>query len=149
MLHVRFPLPIFIVFVLALVVAACGDSKESDSKSDNGSASTTSSIAAEKAASQAKHGIKEIINSIEACAAMNADGSYTGCTDKQSLAKSDPSLEITDDFTIKGVGSNHFGFEVAAAFDGTTFTERHDEDGMITKTCSPKDAPGCDDGSWG
>lgn len=105
-------------------------------------------------ATAAKANIQATVHAIESCAAGNITGAYVeeppgaDCLDKEHLETYEKSLANVD-VRIVAIGTQ--GYEVSATVPGEsgapiTYTERHEPDGRIEKTCTTSST--CPDGTW-
>ena len=156
-----------VILVVAGLAVGCGASDGSSSKSDDTKASSTAATEASDSTAQrsidlskqTRASIKDVINVIESCAASNVNGTYSkdiDCLDPKVLIGQEPGAkDLLSHADISGVGtegSGYMGYQVTLVVDDggspLSFTETHEVDGTIDRTCAPKDAPGCNDGTW-
>ncbi|MCW2924534.1 MAG: hypothetical protein JWM98_1938 [Thermoleophilia bacterium] len=108
--------------------------------------------------SDAKITVKQAVNAIEACAASNVTGLYTGCT-AAKISVEEPELAgalkrgcAVDGGLCTKLAPKADGYTVsssiaAAGGKRVRFTETHDGTGLVTKVCAPKLAKVCS-GTW-
>jgi hypothetical protein len=113
-----------------------------------------SDAATTPAGSVVRSNVKQVVNTIESCAASRIDGAYAGGTDENCLAPAtlvgyEKSLEsvglqstpptAADQVQVMPLGTDHMGYAVQSAedADGTLvyFVEAHLSDGELIKLC--------------
>jgi type IV pilus assembly protein PilA len=100
---------------------------------------------------KAKANIKQIVTAVESCAASNVNGTYdspTNCVDPAIIKQQEPVVgELFDQSNTNSAGETYtlaggaqtytVTAEVASSDGTTTFTEVHNTDGTVVKTCTP------------
>ncbi len=102
---------------------------------------------------EGKANVKLVAFTVEACATINIDGTYTGCTGAATLIEDEPALGPLLSRCGQPGGAcvtpiGELGYEVEVTTRGespSTYIERRLEDGTVERECS---GPTCPSGTW-
>jgi type IV pilus assembly protein PilA len=110
-------------------------------------------------ATKAKANIKQIVSTIESCATANTTGSYTSprpCLTPATLISDEPVMSNvlpgTAPETCAISSLPPTGYQVTCTMQGdtglVTFTEQHQANGTLNKTCTPVGSKACPVAKW-
>jgi hypothetical protein len=127
----------------AVAIAACGGDDDNGNGGDDPSKGEGPTP---DATAEARSGARNVVSHLESCYANEQD--YTRCDEPAKLRDAGVRFGTGEGQTEVTADSQNTYTIVARAEGGGEFTLRKDTAGTTSRTCSPADVPGCNNGSW-